>query len=209
MAHNHVCWLLLLTESITCFFIYELIVMLLGFLLIVLLFEFEFCLSKSLLLILTLEEPSRNGYRLLTFAQALIFVFIIFNRNPAERLKTYKTLLLVFTIHLRAPDWVERMCHVPLPLLYKGAVCFSQVEVRNYCISSVKTWAHKWINESDEWNKRRLQTQKHHLSGGASKSSCSDWPVCFITLIIFPQDLKTWGFSTRRERRGKQRFGLF
>ncbi len=137
------------------------------------------------------------------------FLFIILNRNPAERLKTYKTLLLVFTIHLRAPDWVERMCHVPLPLLYKGAVCFSQVEVRNYCISSVKTWAHKWINESDEWNKRRLQTRKHHPSGGASKSSCSDWPVCFITLIIFPQDLKTWGFSTRRERRGKQRFGLF
>ncbi len=147
--------------------------------------------------------------RHISFAQALIFRFIILNRNPGARLKTYKTLLQAFTIHLRVPDWVERMCHVSLPLLYKGAVCSSQVEVRDYCISSVKTQAHKRINESDECNKRRLQTRKHHPSGGASKSSCSDWPVCFITLIIFPQDLKTWGFSTHRKRRGKQRFGLF
>jgi len=84
---------------------------------------------------------SKNSYRLIM--QAPTFLFIIINRNSGEHLKTYKTLLQAFTVHPRVPDWVEWTCHVLLPLLYKGTVCFSQVEVGEYCMSPVKIQAHK------------------------------------------------------------------
>lgn len=131
----------LLTESITWLFVYKLIVMLKGFFFsTVQLYEFEFCLFLLVFVYegivpgITRQKPhkSRIPSDLLPLHR-LSLLFIIIHRNPGAHLKTYKTLLQAFTIHLRAPDWVKRMCHVPLPLLYKGTVCFSQVELRDNC----------------------------------------------------------------------------
>lgn len=157
----------------------------------------------------------KMDYRLIAFVKPQYLWFLHRNsrgmpETTRERIKKDETTEVIGTLlmppqplferHSKSPDWMELM------LFCSPAASFT----REQFVSSRWRWeavvsARKWVNESDEWNKRKIAHQKRRISAGGYKSSCSDWPVCLITEAILPRHMKTWGIRTPMDKKRSER----